>query len=44
MGNWLPKSVLCLKSSTKRMFVADLLAGITFAGDACFDGGDIVDT
>ena len=29
MGNWLPKSVLCLKSYTKRMFVADLLAGIT---------------
>ncbi len=29
MGNWLPKSVLCLRSYTKRMFVADLLAGIT---------------
>ncbi len=29
MGNWLPRSVLCLKSYTKRMFVADLLAGIT---------------
>ncbi len=29
MGNWLPKSVLCLKSYTKRMFVSDLLAGIT---------------
>jgi len=29
MGNWLPNSVLCLKSYTKRMFVADLLAGIT---------------
>src|SRR5450631_2924580 len=29
MGNWLPKSVLCLKSYTKRMFVADLLSGIT---------------
>jgi sulfate permease, SulP family len=29
MNNWLPKSVLCLKSYTKRMFVADLLAGIT---------------
>jgi sulfate permease, SulP family len=29
MGNWLPKSVLCLKSYTERMFVADLLAGIT---------------
>lgn len=29
MGNWLPKSVLSLKSYTKRMFVSDLLAGIT---------------
>ena len=29
MNNWLPKSVLCLKSYTKRMFVGDLLAGIT---------------
>src|SRR5206468_8763099 len=29
MNNWLPKSVLCLRSYTKRMFVADLLAGIT---------------
>lgn len=29
MNNWLPKSILCLKSYTKRMFVADLLAGIT---------------
>jgi sulfate permease, SulP family len=29
MNNWLPKSVLCLKSYTKRMFMADLLAGIT---------------
>ena len=29
MGDWLPKSVLCLRSYTKRMFVADLLAGIT---------------
>src|SRR5260370_953407 len=29
MNNWLPKSVLCLKSYTKRMFVSDLLAGIT---------------
>ena len=29
MGNWLPKSVLCFKSYTRRMFVSDLLAGIT---------------
>src|SRR5260370_39077865 len=29
MNNWLPKSVLCLKSYTRRMFVSDLLAGIT---------------
>jgi SulP family sulfate permease len=29
MNNWLPKSVLCLRSYTKRMFVGDLLAGIT---------------
>lgn len=29
MNNWLPKSLLCLKSYTKRMFVGDLLAGIT---------------
>ena len=29
MNNWLPKSVLCLRSYTKRMFVADLLAGVT---------------
>jgi len=29
MNNWLPKSVLCLKSYTKRLFVADLLAGVT---------------
>ncbi len=29
MGNWLPKSILCLKSYTGRMFVSDLLAGIT---------------
>jgi sulfate permease, SulP family len=29
MENWLPKSVLCLKSYTGRMFLADLLAGIT---------------
>jgi len=29
MNNWLPKSVLCLKTYTKRLFVADLLSGIT---------------
>jgi SulP family sulfate permease len=29
MNNWLPKSVLCLKSYTKRLFVADVMAGIT---------------
>src|SRR6202163_2073790 len=29
MGNWLPKSVLCLKVYTARLFVSDLLAGIT---------------
>ena len=29
MNNWLPKSVISLKSYTKRMFVGDLLAGIT---------------
>ncbi|MBZ5661692.1 MAG: STAS domain-containing protein [Acidobacteriia bacterium] len=29
MNNWLPKSVLCLKSYSKRLFVADLLSGIT---------------
>jgi SulP family sulfate permease len=29
MENWLPKSVLCLKSYTGRMFLADLLAGVT---------------
>src|SRR5260370_845381 len=29
MNNWLPKSVLCLKSYTPRLFMADLLAGIT---------------
>src|SRR5437773_11397340 len=29
MNNWLPKSILCLKSYTKRLFVADLLSGIT---------------
>jgi len=28
MNNWLPKSILCLKSYTKRLFVADLMAGI----------------
>ena len=29
MENWLPKSVLSLKSYTTRLFLADLLAGIT---------------
>lgn len=29
MNNWLPKSVLCLKSYTKRLFLADILSGIT---------------
>src|SRR5439155_20626566 len=29
MENWLPKSLLHLKSYTSRLFVADLLAGIT---------------
>jgi len=29
MGNWLPKSLLCFRSYTKRTFVADLVAGIT---------------
>ena len=29
MNNWLPKSVQCLKSYTKRLFMADLLSGIT---------------
>ena len=29
MNNWLPKSIICLKSYTKRLFVADLMAGIT---------------
>lgn len=29
MNNWLPKSVLCLKSYTQRLFFRDLLAGIT---------------
>src|SRR5258705_5107667 len=29
MNNWLPKSVLCLKSYTKRLFLADVLSGIT---------------
>src|SRR5881394_1971113 len=27
--DWLPKSVLCLKSYTKRLFLADLLSGVT---------------
>jgi len=29
MNNWLPKSVLCLESYTRRLFLADLLSGIT---------------
>src|SRR5712672_3363938 len=29
MNEWLPKSVLCLKSYTKRLFLADLLSGVT---------------
>src|SRR5258708_40175744 len=29
MNNWLRKSVVCLKSYTKRLFLADLLPGIT---------------
>jgi len=29
MADWLPKSVLCLKDYTPRLFMADLLAGIT---------------
>src|SRR6202051_4515051 len=29
MGNWLPKSVICLKSYTPRLFASDLVAGIT---------------
>src|SRR3984885_2275555 len=29
MGNWLPKSLLCFRSYTKRTFVADLVAGVT---------------
>ena len=29
MGDWLPRSVVCLKTYTRRMFVGDLLAGIT---------------
>src|SRR6202171_2967348 len=29
MNKWLPKSILCLKSYTKRLFVGDLMAGIT---------------
>ena len=29
MGNWLLKSVVCLKSYTPRLFVSDLLTGIT---------------
>jgi SulP family sulfate permease len=29
MSEWLPKSILCLQSYTKRLFVGDLMAGIT---------------
>src|SRR6202021_3941203 len=29
MDNWLPKSVVCLKSYTPRLFASDLLAGVT---------------
>src|SRR6266850_1303034 len=29
MGHWLPKSVLCLTSYSRRAFMSDLLAGIT---------------
>src|ERR1700686_319035 len=29
MGNWLPKSFVCLKSYTPRLFASDLVAGIT---------------
>src|SRR6266851_7259173 len=29
MNNWLPKSVLCLKAYTKRLFLSDLVSGIT---------------
>src|SRR5882672_7242874 len=29
MRNWLPKSVLCLRSYTKHAFMSDLLAGVT---------------
>src|SRR5580693_3537297 len=29
MSNWLPKSLLCLKSYTPRKFASDLVAGIT---------------
>ena len=29
MKNWLPKSILCLKGYTNRLFLADLLSGIT---------------
>src|SRR6202790_1147772 len=29
MGNWHPKSVICLKSYTPRLFASDLVAGIT---------------
>lgn len=29
MNNWLPKSILCLRCYTKRLFLADLLSGVT---------------
>src|ERR1700726_1657209 len=29
MTKWLPKSILCIQSYTKRLFVGDLMAGIT---------------
>src|ERR1700726_2997002 len=29
MSKWLPKSILCLQSYTKRLFVGDLMTGIT---------------
>src|SRR6202035_974057 len=29
MGNWLPKSFVCLKSYTPRLFASDLVAGLT---------------
>src|SRR6202047_4230841 len=29
MGNWLPKSVICLRDYSQQKFVADLIAGVT---------------